>query len=33
MNEFLLQYSQEVVQELTVEQIVLNMLVALVLGW
>lgn len=32
MNEFLLQYSQEVVQELTVEQIVLNMLVALVLG-
>lgn len=32
MEEFMLQYSQEVVQELTVEQIVLNMAVALVLG-
>lgn len=32
MKEFMLQYSQEVVQELTVEQIVLNMAVALVLG-
>lgn len=32
MKNFIMQYSQEVVQELTVEQIVLNMLAALVLG-
>lgn len=32
MKEFIMQYSQEVVQELSVEQITLNMAVALVLG-
>ena len=32
MKEFIMQYSQEVVQELTVQQIVLNMSAALVLG-
>ena len=32
MKEFIMQYSQEVVQQLTVERIVLNMVVALVLG-
>lgn len=32
MKEFIMQYSQEVVQELTVQQIVLNMSSALVLG-
>lgn len=32
MKEFIMQYSKETVQELTVEQILLNMTVALVLG-
>ena len=32
MKNFIMQYSHEVVQELTIEQIVLNMVVELVLG-
>lgn len=32
MKEFIMQYSQEVIQELTVQQIVLNMVIALALG-
>lgn len=32
MKEFIMQYSQEVIQELTVQQIVLNMIIALTLG-
>lgn len=32
MKNFIMQYSHEVVQELTIEQIILNMVVALVLG-
>lgn len=32
MKEFIMQYSQEVVQELTIQQIILNMVAALVLG-
>lgn len=33
MKEFIMQYSQDVVQELTVQQIVLNMIAALILGF
>lgn len=32
MKEFIMQYSQEVVRELSVQQIILNMVVALILG-
>ena len=32
LKEFIMQYSQEVIQELTVQQIVLNMVTALALG-
>lgn len=32
MKDFIMQYSQDIVQELTVERIILNMLVALALG-
>lgn len=32
MKDFIMQYSQEVVQELTIQQIILNMVVALALG-
>ena len=32
MKNFIMQYSHEVVQELTIEQIILNMVVALALG-
>ena len=32
MKEFIMQYSQEVIQELTIQQIILNMAAALVLG-
>ena len=32
MKEFMMQYSRDVVQELTAEQIALNMAVALALG-